>query len=92
MATLQGTPLGCCPHYLIPIIVLCVKLVSDMGVDGNVPRQCTAPLALLRRGVAVLAFLLSCLCLTWVWADNVLVKCVTIRSPFTPLSVVDRNT
>ena len=57
VATLQATPLGRSPHYLISINVLCAKLVSDMGVDGNVPRQCTAPLALLWRGVAVLVFL-----------------------------------
>ena len=53
VATLQVTPLGHSPNYLISIKVLCAKLVSDMGVHGNVPRQCTAPLALLWRGVAV---------------------------------------
>ena len=53
VARLQVTPLGRSPHYLISINVLCAKLVSDMGVDGNVPRQCTAPLALLGRDVAV---------------------------------------
>ena len=53
VATLQGTPLGCCPHYLISINVLCAKLVADMEVDGYVSRQCTAPLALLWRDVAV---------------------------------------
>ena len=53
VATLQGTPLGCCPYYLISINVLWAKLVPDMGVDGYVSRQCTAPLALLWRDVAV---------------------------------------
>ena len=52
VATLQGTPLGCCPYYLISINVLCAKLVADMEVDGYVSKQYTAPLALLRRDVA----------------------------------------
>ena len=44
---------GLWPHYLIPINVLCAKLVADMDVDGYVSKQYTAPLALLRRDVAV---------------------------------------
>ena len=44
---------GLWPHYLILINALCAKLVADMDVDGYVSKQYMAPLALLRRDVAV---------------------------------------
>ena len=48
-----GDATGLWPHYLILINALCAKLVADMDVDGYVSKQYTAPLALLRRDVAV---------------------------------------
>ena len=48
-----GDSAGLWPHYWILINALCAKLVADMDVDGYLPMLYMAPLALLRRDVAV---------------------------------------